>query len=114
MRAHSLAAEEEADLSQGIKSIVVLLNENGWEISDSGDGSSYEAGMECAIPEPMVVVVVGRPIELGSTCDGLFRFLGAKLPGNKITIQGNYSPNDGISSILLTGDGLLNYEAGNA
>jgi hypothetical protein len=44
-------------LSPGIRELVVWLAGAGFPTVDSGDGSNYEAGMEGAVPYPMVVVL---------------------------------------------------------
>lgn len=41
-------------ISPGIRELVRKLNEAGFVTTDSGDGSNYENGMECAIPFPNV------------------------------------------------------------
>lgn len=46
-----------ADISPGVRKLVAALREAGLWTSDSGDGSNYEAGMDCALPFPHVFIV---------------------------------------------------------
>jgi len=47
-------------LSPGIRDLVIMLNEAGFETTDSGDGSNHAQGMACAPEHPMVAILV-RP-----------------------------------------------------
>ena len=46
----------EDELCPGIKHVVLWLNSLGYKTTDSGDGSHYMDGMDCAVPDPMVVI----------------------------------------------------------
>lgn len=46
------------EIPEGVRPLVKLLNDFGYETTDSGDGSNYENGMECAIPERHVFGVI--------------------------------------------------------
>ncbi len=45
-----------SSLSPGVRMLVEAPREAGLEATDSGDGSNYEAGMECALPFPHVFI----------------------------------------------------------
>ena len=47
-------------LSPKIRKLVRKLNEWGFDTTDSGDGTNYKEGMECAVPYPMVVILLDR------------------------------------------------------
>ena len=38
------------DIAEGVRQEVQWLNDFGFPTCDSGDGSNFEAGMECALP----------------------------------------------------------------
>jgi hypothetical protein len=103
-------------LSPGVRDLVLWLNEQGFETTDSGDGSNFEEGMECATPHPMVVIVVEPPTLVVPMADRLCMLLeergisfkvpahGCEDPPGEFTwpqIQGNYDPNDGMAFIIL-------------
>lgn len=60
--------EEIQGLSPEVRDLVVWLNEQGFETTDSGDGSNFKAGMEGALSfphvfmkaEPKILVHEGR------------------------------------------------------
>lgn len=53
--------QDEVDkLSPGIRNAVLWMRKNGFETTDSGDGSNYGQGMECAVPYPMIAIVVSK------------------------------------------------------
>jgi hypothetical protein len=45
------------ELSPGVRALVFALREAGLFTVDSGDGSNYEAGMDCAMPYPHVFIM---------------------------------------------------------
>lgn len=45
-----ITPEELAEVSPGVRELVRRLNECGFTTCDSGDGSNFAAGMECADP----------------------------------------------------------------
>lgn len=93
-------------LSSGIRPAVKWLHVQGWETCDSGDGSLHAEGMECAFPEPMVVVVVDNRELMHLAADHLYHSF-TSFGYEDIDIQAMYNPADQIASILLTGGGLL-------
>ena len=107
-----LTDEVVAGLSPGIRKTVLWLHNLGFDTTDSGDGSNYKAGMECAMPYPHVCIVA-PPSELASACDRLRGFLSAK--GVDVQpigpdpddlqpfIQGTYDPANGVAIIDLHG-----------
>lgn len=99
-------------LSPDIRDLVVWLNAQGFETTDSGDGSNYAAGMECAVPLRMVAIKVDRPGDLAGIAERLYRLLldhgvdftskesdpdGSSTP----QIQASYDPHDGSAVVLL-------------
>ena len=112
-----MTEEEIAGLSEGIRDLVILLNEENFHTTDSGDGSNYQDGMGCAVPFPMVAMVVDDPVDLILETDHLRTFLegygidfappeGAyENPPETITwpsIQASYDPYDKLGIIVLT------------
>jgi len=97
---------KEVELSLGIRRLVNLLNRNGFETTDSGDGSNYEAGMECALPCPNVYVTV-EPKDLAVEADRLRALLeheGVDFSDEyegMPTIEALYSPVDGHAGIIV-------------
>ena len=99
------------ELSPGVRNLVIWLNENGHETTDSGDGSNYKEGMEGAMPIPMVIIHTTKEDMIDSV--GVLRKdleeLGVKfgkesdLPLEEApNIEVSYSPIDGETFILLT------------
>jgi hypothetical protein len=97
-----------AEVSPGVRQLVKLLNELDFETTDSGDGSNYLEGMEGALPEPNVAMVV-KPEQLISESERLkevlerrgvrFGFGDDDLP----VISASYNPVDKTCVILLLG-----------
>jgi hypothetical protein len=103
------------DLDPGIRQVVRLLNANGFDTVDSGDGrtkftddgeplpgweSDPDQGFDCVIPHPHVFMQVGVE-KLGSECDRLRDLLvshGVSLDAvgpdgdDGVSIQGTYDP----------------------
>lgn len=104
----ALAPIDYGELDPGVRRLVRLLRSNGFNTSDSGDGS--KAGMmECAVDEPMVAIEVD-PAELVSEAHRLH----ALLAGVGVTlgevgddgvgqIQASYDPANRIASVVLFG-----------
>ena len=86
-------------LSPGVRDLVVLLNANGFETCDSGDGSNHAAGMEGAFEGPMVAISTS-PERMVYDAHRLLRFLHGLIEGPKI--EASYDPADEIAIILLT------------
>jgi hypothetical protein len=61
-------------LSPKVRDLVIWLNEREFQTTDSGDGSSFEQGMEGALPFPMISIVCGA-LEMIDTSNRLYRLL---------------------------------------
>lgn len=92
------------ELSPRIRRCVRILQENGFTTCDSGDGSNYAAGMECALPVPMVAVRVDRE-SFFHAADHMLRALQAN-DMQPETLEASYSPLDGTYVIVATGEQL--------
>lgn len=103
-----------AELDPGIQQTVKWLHQNGFRTTDSGDGKTKTATMECALDTPNVAMVTSK-VYLVSEADRLHRLLEEhKIPidfsgMSQVNIQASYDPSDNTSVILLTGldDDLL-------
>lgn len=93
-------------LSPNIRLTVNYLHKLGFETTDSGDGSNYKNGMECAVPEPMVVIKSNKQT-LISDSNFLFQNLcidfGTKKVQENVSIETSYSPIDKVAIILVLG-----------
>lgn len=98
-------------LSPGIRELVVMLNNNGFETTDSGDGSLFKEGMECACPVPMVSIRVTK-YSLISEADRLTKLLkerGLVFTAPQTTeeaekaasLEATYFPTTDVAMILL-------------
>jgi len=111
----TLSDEETAKLSPGVRDLVVWLNEQGFVTCDSGDGSNYEMGMGCAVPEPMIVIEVNM-FHIAGTANQLHHLLnqhgvdftpkyfddsGDKRAHDWPTIHASYDPEDRHAVIIL-------------
>lgn len=97
-----LTQDEIDGLSPGVRDLVVDMREAGFYTTDSGDGSNYAAGMECAVPFKMVAVLCG-PLELAQTADRLASWLidrGLDWPAWRV--EASYNPGDGTAIVLLS------------
>lgn len=98
------------NLSPNVTRLVRFLNDHGFITTDSGDGSNFEAGMECAVPEPMVAIQVD-PSYLVTEAQRLHVLLqsrGVRFEDGPV-IQATYDPHDQSSIILLLNvvDGMI-------
>lgn len=92
-------------LSPGIRALVVWLNKQGFKTCDSGDGSNFKGGMECAVEFPMVVIKANGHT-LKRECLLLYDMLMSRgvdfTPReNGPEIQATFNPADGESIIML-------------
>ena len=103
-------------LSPGIRRMVMLLREAGFNTTDSGDGKS-NAGMDCAFNYPNIHIVC-NPSQLVAKADDLNRLLkglgiivGGDYEGP--TIQASYNPIDGkgVVSLFYVDDSFLGDES---
>jgi len=86
-------------LSPGVKDAVLFLNKLEFETCDSGDGSNYSNGMECAMPFPNIIIQSTKA-DLFSESDRLAILFKRKGITN-ITIEASYDPVDGSALIML-------------
>lgn len=97
------------EICDGIVGFVKLLHDEGLETTDSGDGSLFGDGMECAFEEPMVAISIDSTRLIWYTRkvnDLINRY------GLEATVEGSFNPADGSGSdavILVYGPGLLNF-----
>lgn len=91
------------EISPGVRKLVKWLNIYGFKTTDSGDGSNYKNGMECALEFPHVFMVVapGKMVEEAHRLLTLFDFLGGNFP--ELAIQVIYSPQDKMATLMLMG-----------
>jgi len=96
------------ELSPGVRDLVVMLNNHGFVTCDSGDGSNFKEGMDCASPEPMIAMKVKDQSVLVSEANRLYYMLqskGVKFPEKfdekAPGIQASYNPADGHAIIIL-------------
>ncbi len=99
-----LTIGEIAELSPGIRQAVMWFNERGYETTDSGDGSNFEAGMECALEYPHVVIHGSNNFYAGSLVDQvhvLFNRLRRvnAVPG--LHVELSYSPSNRVGLIFV-------------
>ena len=116
MSVEPLTNEQVAGLQPGIRNAVLWLRERGYDTCDSGDGTAHAAGMEGAVPWPMVVIRHGEDTpenRLTHRASGLMDLLiehGLPFSGDeRVQIEATYDPHDDTAIILLTehGNGLL-------
>lgn len=89
-------------LSPGIRDLVVDLRAAGFNTCDSGDGSNYEDGMECAVPFRMIAIVVSIE-RLASETARLAEWCRARpLDWPAYQIEGSWNPAESTPLILLT------------
>ena len=94
------------EICSGIVDVVNLLNANGFVTTDSGDGSHFTEGMDCAWEVPMVVCQETMGPGFGIRAYQLLYIL--RENGYEAQVEAIFSPNDGIASIVAYGEGLLN------
>lgn len=110
-----LDEEVAKSLSPGVRDLVILLNELGFNTCDSGDGTNYAHGMGCGVPFPMVAIRVDRD-KLCSEADRLMGELEKRgvsfepkmqecdensLEAQFPQIQASYNPQDKEGLIVL-------------
>lgn len=89
------------ELDSGIRDTVRFLRENGFNTTDSGDGTKTD--MECAIKEPHVFMTCAKE-ELIDEADRLYKLIiDTKTEGYVFDIQANYNPGDGVGIIMFFG-----------
>jgi hypothetical protein len=102
-----LTEEQFNALDPGIRRTVKWLRENGFETTDSGDGSKA-ATMECALNYPNVAIRIDDPDALQFEADRLYELLSGRdidlAPQGtdcEPYIQATYDPADGSAILLL-------------
>lgn len=95
---------DDLDYSQidaGIRERVRILRDEGFDTTDSGDGSKA-AWMEGALPYPMIAVVVPKVGDLFDQAEHLRTVLDLHAECAGYELSANYSPVDGTSLLLVT------------
>lgn len=95
-----LSDEIIAGLSPGIRDLVIRLNSLGFYTTDSGDGSNFAAGMEGALPVPMVAVKTTR-LDFFQDSHRLQNELDYWYP-DAWSVQASYDPRDHSCLLLAT------------
>jgi hypothetical protein len=90
-----------SDISPGIVDIVNQLNKLGYATCDSGDGSNYENGMECAFPVRNVSGYVPDNMTMQACADSLQELF----PKGRVEVS--YSPGEPALFIVFP-DGYQN------
>lgn len=90
------------ELDPGIRNMVKVLRDNGFNTTDSGDGSKSPT-MEGAVDFPMIAVRTEASI-LCSESDRMFSILEATEPDRMWHVQASYDPQDGVSIIIACAD----------
>lgn len=99
------------DISPGVADLVTWLTLRGFVTTDSGDGSNYRAGMECALPYTNVFMVVADPTRLVDETRRLHALLVAEgvdfgvTNENAPVIECSWNPVDNVAIIALLGVG---------
>jgi len=94
-------------VSEGVRELVRWLNKQGYRTTDSGDGSHFDEGMECAVEHPMIAIVTSV-VDLVHETDQLYTLLkkrGVNFDEKQATspqIQASYDPHDRVPLIILT------------
>lgn len=87
-----LTDEEVTSLSPGIRDLVLALRDAGFNTTDSGDGSNYVNGMDCALPFSMVAMTVTKG-SMVSEADRLAEWFEKNNPGWEAwQITASYTP----------------------
>lgn len=89
-----------AELDPGIRDRVRILNEHGFETTDSGDGVSKRPDPGEVLRFPHVAAVT-EPARLISDAESLFSLtkLVPQLAGG--TVEASYNPDDGVALLLI-------------
>lgn len=97
---------EHTDLPEGVRGLVLWLNRIGFRTVDSGDGQNHENGMECAVPFPMVGIILDDPEAILPSTRQVMEALerrGVDFSDEGVNVEGSYSPADNTTVVLLTG-----------
>ena len=79
---------------------VAWLNAQGFNTTDSGDGVS-NAGMGCEIPRAHVFIQLTDGARLVEESHRLMRLAQERWPDVRVSIEGTYSPVDGVGILML-------------
>lgn len=98
----ALSPEVIEGLSPGIRDAVLWFRSYGFNTTDSGDGSNYAAGMEGALPYPMIAIRTTASFLIHDCC--LIRSLLYRLgiPSADVVVEGSYNPDDWVAMILVS------------
>lgn len=93
------------ELSPGIRDLVIWLNSMGFQTTDSGDGTNFREGMECAVPYPMVAMRTSARHMVQDARRLRAALMGRSVDLNRkgIAIEASYSPIDDVAILVLTG-----------
>ncbi len=91
-------------LCPGIQKAVEFLNMEGFLTTDSGDGSHWHEGMDCAMKDPMVAIDVAKE-QLIIESERLHDILRAE--NIRATVEASYSPLDGHAVIVAYGPEMV-------
>ena len=88
------------EIQPTMRETVVWLNEIGFRTTDSGDGVG-NAGMGCEIPRAHVFIQLDDGASLVEESHRLMRRAQGRWPGIRVSIEGSYSPTDGLGVLML-------------
>lgn len=93
-----------AEVSPGIQYAVRRMRDWGYQTTDSGDGSNFEAGMECALEFPHVFAQLEDLNFAFTQANNLQYLLEKEFPGKDVTVEMSYSPIDKVCVLMAYGD----------
>lgn len=97
------------DVQPTMRKLVTWLRAAGFETTDSGDGvTNVEAGMEGALTEPHVFILLANYLSIIRQADRLQRLVveygfSIGYEEGEVYVEAMYSPYDGISTLALWG-----------
>lgn len=90
------------ELNPGIRRLVKMLRDAGFETIDSGDGiTNVEAGMEGALKTPHVHCVVASKVMVQEAHRMLSLFTDAALDIESGQVQAMFDPVDGVATVSV-------------
>lgn len=92
------------ELNPGIRRLVKMLREAGFETVDSGDGvTNVEAGMEGALKVPHVHCVVSSKLMVQEAHRMLSLFTDVSIDATPGMVQALFDPADGVATLSVYG-----------
>jgi len=92
------------ELNPGIRRLVKMLRDAGFETTDSGDGkTNVEAGMEGALTVPHVHCIVSSKTMVQEAHRMLLLITDANLDIGPGTVQALFDPTDGVAMVSVYG-----------